>query len=130
MRYAGKKRQAKMRLCGPTRRAFVEAAVLCMCCAQEFATCCHEIARGSHRDAALQERLTWLATCWLCNTGPLTDATLWPLQKQLALKWIYDRAHFDLVGFNVLRGRAPGAIVMSEIIPEICRLLDGGRNIA
>lgn len=128
MRQVSLNRQAKMRRAGPGRQAFVKAAVTCMCCIYSPADQCHEMARGIHRDKALEDRRSWLAVCWSCNCFELTDAKKWSLPKQLALKWIYDREYFDLEGFNVLRGRQPGAISMCEVVLHICRLLDGSES--
>jgi hypothetical protein len=115
-----------MRKVAAERREFVEWAEVCWVCGKCRATDCHEMASGSHRGAALSQRFTWLATCTFCNCYLLTDRKLWPLARQLALKWIYDQDHFHLTDFNLLRGRAPGAIGFSEVAIEACRLLDGG----
>jgi len=124
MRKVSKKRLAKLRQVGRERRSFVERASMCMACREAPATDCHEIACGSHRDAALGERLAWLAVCRVCNCERLTDRDVWPLTRQLAVKWLHDRPHFDLLGFNALRGRAPGAITWPEVCVAVCRELD------
>lgn len=124
MRQISINQAARMARCGPGRKAFVNAAPGCMCCHFAPATDCHEIARGAHRSKAYEDRITWLAVCRVCNCVALDGYAEWPLTRQLALKWIYDREHFDLEGFNRLRGRAPGAITMAEVVPWICRELD------
>lgn len=87
---------------------------------------CHEIAKGTHRSAALSERYAWGAACSRCNQGPLNDYRIWPISRQLAYKFLFDREHFDLEAFNKLRGRGDRAITMAQIIPHICRYFDGG----
>jgi hypothetical protein len=82
------------------------------------------MACGSHRQAALSERCTWLAVCRDCNCHHLTDYAEWPLLRQLAVKWICDRPHFDLPRFNEIRGRAPTAIEWHEVVVAICWEID------
>ena len=114
-----------MRRFGPIRKQFVEEAGTCWICDDRMATDCHEMSRGCCRDGSIGERCTWLATCWECNCYLLTDYSVYPIERQLAIKWIVDREHFDLRKFNKIRGRAPTAITMSDVIPHICRELDG-----
>ena len=107
-----------------TRRSFVEEFGFCFGCGQAGQLAVHEMACGSHRERALDQRYAWLCACWVCNSEEFTNYERWPLERQLALKWIHDRKHFELRSFNELRGRAPDAITMSEVIPFICRELD------
>lgn len=124
MRRVSKKRAALDRSLRPARQAFVIANPRCWVCGGQTVGV-HEMACGmSIRSASIADPATWFAACGVCNTGPLTDYAVWPLFRQLALKWIHDRRRFDLRAFNLVRGRAPGAIVMAEVIPFICRELD------
>jgi cytochrome c553 len=82
----------------------------------------HEIARGPSRKQAVQERACWLLVCRRCHEE-LGDYSKWPLARQLALKLLQDREHFDLRKFNVIRGRAPNAITMREVNAQIVQLL-------
>jgi hypothetical protein len=125
MRYQSKKRAALMRSCKDERQGFVEAGGYCWVCGVTRQLCCHEMTSGTHRDASLDKRFTWLCVCSECNCGCLTDKSEWPLVKQLAVKWIYDREHFDVEAICLLMGRSPDAIYFSEVSPHICRLLDG-----
>ena len=118
-----------MREYGPERNKFLLEAGYCWTCGEPTNLTCHEIARGIHREKALAERMTWLCVCWRCNSDELTDAARWPLEKQLAVKWIYDREYFHVEGVCLLRGRQPDAILFSEISPWICRILDGKREL-
>jgi len=106
------------------RREFVKAAGRCWTCQKSRATDCHEMASGTHRDAALSERCTWLAVCTMCNCYRLTDRVEWPLVRQLAIKWLNDPEHLDVERFNELRGRAKTAITWTEVVVQVCHELD------
>lgn len=124
MRHTSKKRAKLNRAVKDLRAAFVAEYGFCWLCGWNYDLAVHEIAKGSHREAALSERIAWMVACGGCNCGPLNDYKEWPLVRQLAVKWVYDQENFDLVGFNRLRGRADNAIVLLEVIPHICRELD------
>lgn len=126
MRRVSKKRAKIERDMRAERRAYLLEFPQCVVCWMG-SQCVHETACGSHRGQAIQEPSTWLATCNDCNCHQLTDYAKWPLVRQLAMKWCYDRARFDLLAFNMIRGRGPLAITMAEVIPWICRELDGGQ---
>ena len=113
-----------MRKVREARAQFVREAGRCWICKIRVALCCHEMSRGCHREPSLSERCTWLPTCNQCNCDSLDDYSEWPLERQLAIKWVYDRGYFDLLRFNEIRGRAPTAITMADVIPHICRELD------
>lgn len=127
MRYQSKDRARLMRKWGPVRFAWRLKWHYCWACGSMADPCVDEIVRGAHRELGVQHPQAWFRACWTCNasSGQLNDATLWPLERKLALKWINDREQFDLALMNTLRGRAPGAITFSEVIPFICRHLDG-----
>lgn len=129
MRYQSAERRKLMRIWSPVRARFVMETNHCWFQGSECQFCwnlgVHEMAKGSHREAALTRRYTWAVACGHCNCGELNDYKLWPLERQLAMKWIYDRPHFWLVAFNVLRDRNSEAITFSEVLPHILRRLDG-----
>lgn len=81
--------------------------------------CCHEIARGVHRKAALKHRFAQLVACDECNMGRLNDYSKCPIVRQLAIKLLSDSDWFDLAAFNKLRGRAEGAITLAEVVCEV-----------
>lgn len=111
------------------RQAFQDEFPWCWFCENARATGVHEIASGiGNRGPAVQQRFTWAAACWDCNSRRLTDKSEWPVVRQLAFKFVNDREFFNLVEFNVLRGHAPGAITMADVIPHICRLIDKERK--
>lgn len=113
-----------MRTWGPVRNQFLVDAGSCWICGRSNSLTCHEMCRGSHREASLSKRITWLSACARCNCDELTDAAKWPLERQLAVKWIYDVDYFDIKGVCLIRGRQADAIVMAEVVPHICKLLD------
>lgn len=115
MRHRSKKRARLERRLRPLREAYLEEFGKCVVCGWEPADQVHEIAKGSHRALAIAEPCTWLAVGFDCNMGRLNDYSLYPLERQLAIKWIHDRKRFDLARFNELRGRAPTAITIADI---------------
>lgn len=129
MRRQGTKRRQLMAEVGPAREAFLREFGACWFCGAVTALTVHEILSGTGgRDHGLRYRWAWAVACWPCNSNDLTDARRWPLARQLARKWVFDREHFDmradLLEFNRLRGRGPRSIERHEIIPHICRDLD------
>jgi hypothetical protein len=106
------------------RAAFAVEHPHCWCCGGSWQVWVHEMVRGGSREAALPVRAAWFAACWHCNSGPLNDRNVWPLARQLAMKWVYDRRHFDLPLVCQLRREAPSAVTMTDVIPHICRALD------
>lgn len=115
MKPISKKRARLMRRVSPLRKAYLEEYTHCMVCGVAPANQVHEMARGSHREAALETPCAWLATCWSCNHLLLTDASRYPIARQLAIKFLRDPGRFDLGEFNALRGRAPGAITWEDV---------------
>lgn len=86
----------------------------CQVCLSRLADDVHEIARGPARATAFSERLSWLAVCRSCHEA-MGDYAAWPIERQLAVKLVVDAEHFDLAGFNELRGRAAGAITLADV---------------
>lgn len=105
------------------RQDYLREHFQCVVC-WERSECVHEMACGSNRWLAFTKPSTWLPSCGRCNCHQLTDYSKWPLERQLALKWCYDRERFDLLEFNIVRGRGALAITMADVIPWICRELD------
>lgn len=123
MRPVSKKRAKTMRRVSPIRKAYLAEFTRCVVCGVAAADQVHEIARGSHRAAAIEAPCTWLATCWSCNHLLLTDAAEYPLERQLAIKFRVDPGRIDLGEFNALRGRDPGAITWEDLEPWLIDLL-------
>lgn len=99
------------------RRAYVASKLLCECCHRRKATDCHEIARGSFRHVAVHERLTWLALCG----GPkgchdkMDDYSVWPVARQMALKFLNSPEDFNPVTVNLVRDRDPDAVTWGDV---------------
>lgn len=102
------------------RAKFREEFPSCWCCGSSPVSI-HEILRGGSRGVALSERLTWFAACWLCNSGDLNDATIWPVKRQLAVKYIEDPKHFDLRRFLSLKREARTSITMADLKPFVLK---------
>jgi len=139
----GSRREAEVarmkRNTGPRRVIDRHAAVERVKFAQEFPFCWHcgstwnltidEIVSGmSDRVKGVQHRLAWTRLCNACNTGELNGSAPKILLAKLVYKLKYDAPHFDLPMVCVLRGRAPGAIELTEVMIEYCRRYDGGPN--
>ena len=116
LRPVSKKRAKLQREVSGPRAAYVKEQGRCAVCGATENLAVHEIAKGSHREAALSEEEAWLVACWTCNSGPLNDYSLWPIERQLALKALCDAERYDRRKVNELRGRAPEAINEAEVI--------------
>jgi hypothetical protein len=127
MKYASQKRQKARRIAAVERVKFRGEFKACWFCGSTWELCVDEIVAGmSDRSKGELQRECWTMACARCNTGKLATSSEPILILKLAMKWIYDRPYFDRVLCNTLRGRRPDAITMAQIIPTICRLLDGG----
>jgi hypothetical protein len=82
----------------------------------------HEIARGSSRARAINRRIAWLALCRKCH-DQFADASLWPVDMQLALKAMWDADYLDVPGVNELRGRAVNAIDTRDMVLATLKLV-------
>lgn len=69
----------------------------------------------------------WGAACNQCNCDELTNKRKWPLARQLAIKWLRDREHFDLgsdlATYNAIR-RGLKIVKRFEVVIWICREVD------
>ena len=105
------------------RRQFLSEFPICWFCGFQSATDVHEITRGPCRVLAYGERCAWGAACRDCNCFRLTDKNEWPIERQLAIKWIRDREHFDLEKINEIR-RGIGLVSATDVAVWICRELN------
>lgn len=121
MRFQSKQRAKSERTDRKNRVAFVLEFGFCWACLTTYSIDCHEMAKGCHRGQAIKTEndFTWFSACNDCNQGCLNDYSEFPLERQLALKYIFDRTRFDLVAFNRLRGRDDNAITMADLRPWI-----------
>lgn len=98
------------------RRGFLGDFPSCWFCG-ERTTEVHEITRGNGiRNLAFGKRETWAAACSVCNCENLTNYAIWPLERQLCYKLCNDPAYFDLAVICEIRGRAPTAITLEDIV--------------
>lgn len=131
MKHLSPKRAQQARDFEQERADFIAEFGFCMNpdCQGRGELTCHEIAKGTgNRPLSFTKRYTWLVLCVTCNCEDFCDYSKWPLVRQLALKWQHDWKHFYLVAFNLLRRRSSMAITFTEVVPHICRLLDGGND--
>lgn len=108
------------------RKAFVLEAGRCQMpdCSTPLASLhVHEIGRGCHRQNTKLHRLACLVVCDSCNQGPLCDYSVWPIERQLALKLLTDPKHFDLVAFCNLCGAPYTWIDGNDLLPHLQELL-------
>ncbi len=75
----------------------------------------HEIPRGVFRQKAFKVPAAWLRLC-LTHHDEVDDLSVWPIARQLALKYLMDRGYYDRVKVNLLRGRQPEAITEEEVM--------------
>lgn len=115
MRRMSKKRSAEERECRKMHDEYREMFPVCQnidC--HKRATDIHEIARGSHRRAARKLRSCILHLCRDCH-DLMSDYRWTPLLRQLKVKKVTDPEGYNLLEFNAVRGRAPGAITEEEV---------------
>lgn len=127
MRYRSRKTQERENQARPFRKQMVAAVGKCEICAtspqkpkhpiEELnRLCCHEIANGPDRLKALDKPYAILVLCWSCNGNKVTDKSVWPEARQLALLKARRPKDFDLVAYNFLvNPRAPRRIEPHEI---------------
>lgn len=110
------------------RRALIEAHPSCMICGHSprrpwrdkprecSQLCCHEIANGNNRDKALDKPYAILVLCSYCNCHSVTDKSVWPESRQLAVLQQRSPSNYDLQAYNALvNPRAPMRIEESEV---------------
>lgn len=117
------KRYAKvLRETNPARQAYVAEIGDCVC--GKPACDPHEIAAGSSREKALQNRFAWLALCRECHERIQGSDQA----EQYALKALQDPTHYDRVGLNILRRgpKATDAVSEVDVIHGLKRLFDRG----
>ena len=120
------KKQSKLeRLYRQPRAAFRGEFPICWFCQINVTTDVHEIANGPARSQAYGERSCWCASCNWCNTREVTNKRKWPIARQLAIKFKFDREYYNLDAFNEIR-RGQRKTHRTEVILWICKELDRG----
>ena len=112
------KRRKLMRGVFIPRTQFRQRFIHCWSCGTSPAGI-HEILRGGSRGVALAEPCCWFAACWFCNTADLNDAIEWPVNRQLAVKYVEDPGGFDLQLFLELKREAVTSITFADLKPFI-----------
>lgn len=98
------------------RREFLEKFPFCWFCG-DSATEVHEICRGNGiRNLAYGRREAWGSACNRCNFDELTNYAVWPIERQLAAKLVNDPVYFNLPVICEIRGRAPTAIELVDVV--------------
>ena len=78
--------------------------------------CCHEIANGPLRAAALDQPYAILVLCYFCNSYEVVNKVRWPEARQLAVLLRESPQDFDLAAYNALvNPRAPNRITLDEV---------------
>lgn len=74
----------------------------------------HEIANGANRQKALDKPYATLVLCFLCHEK-LGGKGEWPEARQLAVLRRSRGNDFDLPAYNLLVGRGPDRVTLSEV---------------
>ena len=109
---------------GP-RREYVANSGGCQCCLRHPAHDCHEILQGPLREQALYKRSCWLALCRECHDA-MHDKSIWPVERQLALKLLADPNFFNLAEVNEIRKRR--SLTYEDIVVWLTLRDFGGRR--
>ena len=121
MRRVSKKRQALMRKVKPMRDALRKEVGHCEICGTTRGTLdVHEIARGVHRESALDKRFALLVVCRSCHDGKLSSAEEYPEARQLAILARSRPVDFSLSSYIELTSpKAPRRIEIAEVLGHI-----------
>ena len=81
-----------------------------------WALCVHEVAQGSARDWALDQRCAVLVVCWCCHMLRVHGGReSWPRARQLAALRKARPNDFDLRAFNALVGYGPDRVTLEDV---------------
>ena len=125
MRPMSKKTAARTDECRPFREQLVLEVGRCEICGHDpsrvlsgdvaWALHVHEIARGPHRQKALDARYAVLVLCWHCHMERVHGNEDWPEARQLAVLRRSRPQDYDLVSYNALIGRGKNRITEEDI---------------
>jgi len=79
-----------------------------------WALYCHEIARGIHRQKALDKRYAILVVCPVCHDD-LDNTAAWPEARQLAFLNLSRPDDLDIPAYNALVGWGPHRITERDV---------------
>jgi hypothetical protein len=113
-----KKRKALMAKVKPFRDRYLASKLLCEVCIKRQPVEVHEITRGPAREASLDKPEVVLAVCRKCHEL-LGNYAIWPVSRQIAVKFLRSPtlANVDLV--NELRGRAESGITWDDVVVHL-----------
>jgi len=125
MRRVSKKTAARIAECRDFRQQLVRETGHCEICKHDpsrvrpggivWALHVHEIARGQHRQKALDKRFALLVCCYLCHVERLDSRAEWPEARQLAALKRSRPRDYDLAAYNELVGYGPERITEEEV---------------
>ena len=126
MRRRSKKTQARANECKAFRRELAAEVGRCELCGHNpsrvrkggvrWALCVHEIARGIHRQKALDKRYAVLILCWHCHMERIHNGPeKWPEAKQLAVLKRGRPDDYSLKAYNALVGYGPNRIAEEDV---------------
>lgn len=118
MRRVSKKTAGRIAECADLRKQLVRDVGHCEMCGHDpkrtppmsvaWALHVHEIARGQHRQKALDKRFALLVVCYRCHMERLDSRAEWPESRQLAALKRSRPREYDLEEF--LRLKNPNAM--------------------
>lgn len=110
-----KKRATLRAIVNPGRKGFLLLHPVCMLCGKRKSEDVHEIARGNAREGCLSYPELQLAVCRTPCHDDLDDLKLWPPERQMFARMMYD-LKAELLTLNELRGRAETAITIRDVV--------------
>jgi len=125
MRRESKKTAARRRACKPFRETLKHEVGRCEICGHDpnrvrpgwvsWVLHVHEIARGSHRQKALDKPFAVLVVCYRCHSERLDSRAEWPEARQLAALKVSRPQDYDLPAFNTLVGYGPRRVTQADV---------------
>jgi hypothetical protein len=126
MRRTSKKTAARQRQCKALRKELIAEVGRCeicghdpqrqLCGSVQWDLCVHEIARGAHRQKALDKRYAVLVLCWACHTMRIHGTEHWPEARQLAVLKRSRPDDYDLAAYNALIGYGQNRITEDDVL--------------
>jgi hypothetical protein len=118
MNRVSKKRKALMAKVKPFRDEYLASKLLCEVCIKRPPIEVHEITRGPAREESLDKPEVVLAVCRKCH-DQLGDARVWPVSRQIALKFLRSPLLVNPQIVNKLRGRADTALTWDDVVVHL-----------
>lgn len=102
----------------PFRDRYLASKLLCEVCIKRQPVEVHEITRGAAREESLDKPEAVLAVCRHCHRK-LEDYRIWPVTRQLAVKFLRSPKLLNLEVVNRLRGRDENAITLDDVVVHL-----------